>query len=42
MWLRDPRPSCDVSCISTNIQDGEKFDMSNQNIAQNKTDVKIL
>ena len=38
--LRDP--SCDVSCISTNIQDGGKLNTSNQNMSRNKADIKIL
>ena len=38
--LRDP--SCDVSCISTNIQDGGQLKISSQNISPNKADIKIL
>ena len=37
--LRDP--SCDVSCISTNIQDGGQLNISNQNMSQNKANVKF-
>ena len=37
--LRDP--TCDVSCISTNTQDGRQLNISNQNISRNKADVKI-
>ena len=38
--LRDP--SCDVSCISTDIQDGGQLKISSQNISPNKADIKIL
>ena len=36
--LRDS--SCDVSCISTNIQDGGQLKISSQNISPNKADTK--
>ena len=39
MKLRDP--SCDVSCISTNIQDGGQHNISNQNMYRNKADSVI-
>ena len=35
-------PSCDVSCISTNIQDGGQLKISSQNISPNKADIRIL
>ena len=31
-------PSCDVSCISTNFQDGGQLNISNENISRNKED----
>ena len=36
--LRDP--SCDVASISTTVQDGGQFKISNQNISRNKADIK--
>ena len=38
--LRDP--SCDVSCISKNIQDGGQLKISSPNVSSNKADIKIL
>ena len=37
--MRDP--SCDVSCISTNIQDGGQLKISSQNISPNKAEKKF-
>ena len=34
-------PCCDVSCISTYIQDGGQLKISGQNISRNKADIKI-
>ena len=34
--------SCDVLCMSTNIQDGGQLHISDQNISWNKANVKIL
>ena len=38
--MRDP--SCDVSFISKNIQDGGQLKISSQNISPNKADIKNL
>ena len=38
--LRDP--TCDVSCISTIIQDGGQLNISNQNMSRNNADIRIL
>ena len=37
--LRDP--TCDVSCMFTNIQDSKQLNICNQSVPQNKADVKI-
>ena len=37
--MRDP--SCDVSFISTNIQDGGQLMISNENISRKKADIEI-
>ena len=34
-------PTCDVSCISTNIQDGGQLNISSQIMSRNKADIKI-
>ena len=38
--LRDP--TCDISCIHTNVQDGGQVNISNQNMSRNKANDKIL
>ena len=38
--LRDP--TCDVSCTSTNTQDGGQFTISNENMSRSKANVEIL